>query len=144
MNTVAQEIFNIIKGANYDVVLFTDAGEKTLDSASATRFYIQEQDMMISLRSEDNKLELLVQVGSDFNIDANKPLLNSFKSAVHKQMGEYTVKRFDKNIEPKDFSHQSVTEGFSRAFGSVKTSYIQLENARLIIKHSKGVNEEVR
>ena len=59
-------------------------------------------------------------------------------------MGEYTVKRFDKNIEPKDFSHQSVTEGFSRAFGSVKTSYIQLENARLIIKHSKGVNEEVR
>ena len=38
MNTVAQEIFNIIKGANYDVVLFTDAGEKTLDSASATRF----------------------------------------------------------------------------------------------------------
>jgi hypothetical protein len=99
---------------------------------------------MISLRSEDNKLELLVQVGSDFNIDANKPLLNSFKSAVHKQMGEYTVKRFDKNIEPKDFSHQSVTEGFSRAFGSVKTSYIQLENARLIIKHSKGVNEEVR
>ena len=28
MNTVAQEIFNIIKGANYDVVLFTDAGRK--------------------------------------------------------------------------------------------------------------------
>ena len=144
MDTVAQEIFNIIKGANYDVVLFTDAGEKTLDSAQATRFYVKEHDMMISLRSEDNKLELLVQVGSDFDINTNKPLLNSFKSAVHKQMGEYTVKRFDKNIEPKDFSHQSVTEGFSRAFGSVKTSYIQLENARLIVKHSKGVNEEKR
>ena len=37
-----------------------------------------------------------------------------------------------------------LTEGFSRAFGSVRTSYIQLENARLIIKHNKGVNEEVR
>jgi hypothetical protein len=144
MNSVAQEIFNIIKGANYDVVLFTDAGEKTLDSTAATRFYIQDQDMMVSLRSEDNKLELLVQVGSDFDVNANKTLLNSFKSAVHKQMGEYTVKRFDKNIEPKDFSHQSVTEGFSKAFGGVKTSYIQLENARLIIRHSKGVNEEVR
>ena len=33
MDSVAQEIFNIIKGANYDVVLFTDAGEKTLDSS---------------------------------------------------------------------------------------------------------------
>jgi hypothetical protein len=144
MATVSEEVFNIIKGANYDVVLFTDSGEKTLDPESATRFYVSEHDMMISVRSEDNKLELVVQLGSDFDIAANKTLLDSFKSAVHKQMGEYTVKRFDKNIEPKDFSHQSVTEGFSRAFGGVKTSYIQLENARLIIKHSKGVNEEKR
>lgn len=144
MASVSQEVFNIIKGANYDVVLFTDSGEKTLDPESATRFYISDNDMMISVRAEDNKLELVVQLGSDFDIAANKTLLDSFKSAVHKQMGEYTVKRFDKNIEPKDFSHQSVTEGFSRAFGGVKTSYIQLENARLIIKHSKGVNEEKR
>lgn len=144
MASVSQEVFNIIKGANYDVVLFTDSGEKTLDPESATRFYISDNDMMISVRAEDNKLELVVQLGSDFDITANKTLLDSFKSAVHKQMGEYTVKRFDKNIEPKDFSHQSVTEGFSRAFGGVKTSYIQLENARLIIKHSKGVNEEKR
>lgn len=144
MATVSEEVFNIIKGANYDVVLFTDSGEKTLDPESATRFYISDNDMMISVRSEDNKLELVVQLGSDFDIAANKTLLDSFKSAVHKRMGEYTVKRFDKNIEPKDFSHQSVTEGFSRAFGGVKTSYIQLENARLIIKHSKGVNEEKR
>ena len=144
MATVSQEVFNIIKGANYDVVLFTDSGEKTLDPETATRFYVSEHDMMISVRPENNKLELVVQLGSDFDIAANKTLLDSFKSAVHKQMGEYTVKRFDKNIEPKDFSHQSVTEGFSRAFGGVKTSYIQLENARLIIKHSKGVNEEKR
>ena len=144
METVSQEIFNIIKGANYDVVLFTEGGEKTLDANAATRFYVSEHDMMISVRSENNKLELVVQLGADFDINANKTLLDSFKSAVHKQMGEYTVKRFDKNIEPKDFSHQSVTEGFSKAFGSVKTSYVQLENARLIVKHSKGVNEEKR
>lgn len=144
MEAVAQEIFNIIKGANYDVVLFTDSGEKTLDSEQATRFYVKEHDMMVSLRTDNKKLELLVQLGSDFDINANKTLLKSFKSAIHKQMGEYTVKRFDKNIEPKDFSHQSVTEGFSKAFGSLKTSYIQLENARLIVKHTSGVNEEKR
>jgi hypothetical protein len=144
MNTLGNEIFNVIKGANYDVVLFTDGGAKTIDPEDATRFYISDQDMMISMRVESNKLELVVQLGTDFDINSNKKLLDSLKSAVHKQMGEFTVKRFDKNIEPKDFSHQSVAEGFSRAFGSVRTSYIQLENARLIIKHNKGVNEEVR
>ena len=39
----------------------------------------------------------------------------------------------------------SVMEGFLPATGSIKTSYIQLpENTKLIIKHTKGVNEEVR
>ena len=144
METVSQEIFNVLLNIRRTVVLFTEGGEKTLDADAATRFYVSEHDMMISVRSESNKLELVVQLGADFDINANKTLLDSFKSAVHKQMGEYTVKRFDKNIEPKDFSHQSVTEGFSKAFGSVKTSYVQLENARLIVKHSKGVNEEKR
>ena len=38
-----------------------------------------------------------------------------------------------------------VGEGYSPATGSMKTSYIQLpENTKLIIKHTKGVNEEVR
>ena len=137
MNTLGTEIFNVIKGANYDVVLFTDGGAKTIDPEDATRFYISDQDMMISMRVESNKLELVVQLGTDFDINSNKKLLDSLKSAVHKQMGEFTVKRFDKNIEPKDFSHQSVAEGFSRAFGSVRTSYIQLENARLIISITK-------
>jgi len=144
MKNLTTEIFNIIKGANYDVVLFTATGDKTVDPDEATRFYLSSEDLMVSVRSDSNEIELVAQAGTDFDIQKNKPLLNSLKSAVHKQMGEYTVKRFDKNIEPKDFSHQSVTEGFSRAFGSVKTSYIQLENARLIIKHSKGVNEEIR
>ena len=60
-------------------------------------------------------------------------------------MAEYTIRKFDKNIEPKDFAHETVSEGYAVATGSLKTSYIQLpESTRLIIRHSKGVNEEVR
>ena len=43
------------------------------------------------------------------------------------------------------FSTEEVTESYAKATGSFKTSYIQLpESTRLIIRHSKGVNEEVR
>jgi hypothetical protein len=42
-------------------------------------------------------------------------------------------------------AHKTVSEGYARATGSMKTSYIQLpESTRLVIKHSKSVNEEVR
>jgi len=145
MNEIANEIFNILKGANYKLRLFTSEGIKTTNPEEATRFYAFDQDLMITIRKEDAKTEILAQAGQDYDIPSNKALLDSVKSVAHKNLGEFTVRKFNKQIAPKDFAHQSVVqEGFSKPFGSIKTSYIQLPEARLIIKHSKGVNEEVR
>jgi hypothetical protein len=44
-----------------------------------------------------------------------------------------------------DKNHKIIMEGYSRATGSIKTSYIQLPEAtKLIIRHSAAVNEEKR
>jgi len=145
MNELAEELFNILKGANYKLRLFTAEGIKTLQPEEATRFYAYDQDLMVTLRKEDAKTEILVQAGQEYDIPGNRRLLDSIKSVAHKNLGEYTVRKFDKKIAPKDFAHQSVVqEGFSKPFGSIKTSYIKMPEARLIIKHTKGVNEEVR
>ena len=144
MEQLSNDIFDILKGANLDIILYDDQGQKTLDQSSATRFFVKNNDMLVTLREENARAIAVVQIGSDFDLNSNKTVLQNIKSVTHKQMGEYKLRRFNKNIEPKDFSHQSVTEGYSKAFGSLKTSYIQMENCRLIIKHSKGVNEEVR
>ncbi len=145
LENLAEEIFNILKGANYQLRLFTSEGKKTLDANEATRFYAFDQDLMVTIRVEDAKGEVVVQAGQDYDVIGNKKLLNSLKSVAHKNLSEYTVRKFDKKIAPKDFAHQSVVqEGFSKPFGSIKTSYVKMSEARLIIKHSKGVNEEVR
>ena len=144
MDTLGEEILNIIKGSNMKLKMFTAEGQKTVNAEEATRFYAYEEDLMVTVREDDGKIETVIQAGGDFSIPDNKKLLNTIKKATHKNLGEFTVRKFDKKLEPKDFSHQSVTEGFSKPFGSVKTSYIQSPNARLVIKHTKGVNEEVR
>ena len=144
MHTLGEDILNIIKGANMKLKMFTSEGQKTVNAEEATRFYAYEEDLMITVREEDGKYETVIQAGGEFSIPDNQKLLNTIKKATHKNLGEFTVRKFDKKLEPKDFSHQSVTEGFSKPFGSVKTSYIQSPNARLVIKHTKGVNEEVR
>lgn len=268
VDKVAEEIFNVLKGANYKLRLFTSDGIKTTKASEATRFYAYDQDVMVTIRQEDAKIELLVQAGNNYDIPDNRALLDSIKSIAHKSLGEFTVRKFNKKIEPKDFAHQNVTEageefdfdnqpkliaepikmpkdpnagkplgktrvsrdvkhkkgadgsssfsdkintatktgarytnmtskttkdgdysfsnttaddkgnfsfsnkdgfktgydaaigtalkqkkikageavkeGFSKPFGSIKTSYVKLPEARLIIKHSKGVNEEVR
>lgn len=147
MRNLAEEIFNILKGANYKLRLFTSEGIKTTQPEQATRFYSYDKDLMVTIRLEDAKTEVLVQAGQDYDIPGNKKLIDSLKSVAHNNLGEFTVRKFDKKIAPKDFAHQSVekvTEGFSKPFGSIKTSYIQMPFARLTVKHSKGVNEEVR
>jgi hypothetical protein len=61
------------------------------------------------------------------------------------------LKTFTKEITPKDFDYQAqkvrdmnVQESIGAAYGSTKSSYQKLENAKLIIKHKKAVNEEQR
>jgi hypothetical protein len=73
--------------------------------------------------------------------------MDSLKKIVHSHLGNFSVRKFDKTLEPKDFKHQNVQESqvFSRPFGTIKTSYVKAPNrTKLIVKHSKRVDEEKR
>ena len=146
MEQLSTEIFNILKGANYKLRLFTVDGKKTLESEEATRFYAYDHDLMITIRKLDGSVEVVVQAGRDYDVPANSDLVQSIKKVAHKNLGEFTVRKFNKNIVPKDFAHQSVQESkaFGKSYGSIKTSYIPSPNSKIIIKHSKRVDEEVR
>lgn len=147
MKDLANEIFNILKGANYKLRLFTMDGTKTMDADEATRFYAYDQDLMVSIRQEDDSIEVVIQAGTDYDVPANSELLKSIKTVAHKNLGEFTVRKFNKSIAPKDFAHQSVTEAkaFGKAYGSIKTSYIPAPNGtKVIVKHSNKIDEEKR
>jgi hypothetical protein len=145
MEQLSDEIFNVLKGANYKVRLFTMDGKNTLDSKEATRFYCYDQDLMVSIRIEDSSAEVLVQAGQDYDLTNNANLVKILKKVTHNNLGEFTVKKFDKKIAPKDFSHQNVSESaFGKSYGSIKTSYLPSPNAKLIIKHTQKVDEEKR
>lgn len=147
MEKLADEIFNILKGANYKLRMFTMDGASTLDSEEATRFYAYDQDLMVSVRQDDAKIEVVVQAGADYDVPGNSELLKAIKTVAHNNLGEFTVRKFNKSITPKDFAHQSVTESkaFGKAYGSIKTSYIPAPNkTKVVVKHSNKVDEEKR
>lgn len=141
MEEISKEIFNILKGKKYKIKLYDTNGQSVTDPELATRFYAYDQDLMITIRTEGTDIEVLAQGGQDYDFTSNQDLLNILKKVAHKNLGEFTVRKFNKKIEPKDF----VAEGFGPAFGSTKTSYRQFPNAtKLIIKHTKTVDEEVK
>ena len=107
---LSQEIFNILKGANIKIKLFDPMGNKTLDPELSARFYAYDNDFLVTIREEEDGVELVVQAGASFNFDEHNDLLNSIKKAGHNAMAEYNIRKFDKNIELKDFAHDVVKE----------------------------------
>jgi hypothetical protein len=150
-NSIANDIFKILKGSGASVQLFTDEGDNTVDPEQARRFYMKETGSMVNLDETDSKREIRVSVNRNTDLDEFKDTLFQLKNLANRSIIEYTLKSFTKHIEPKDQDYQAqkvrdmkIDEGISPAWGTSKSSYQKLESAKLIIKHTKPVNEESR
>lgn len=150
-NNIANDIFKILKGSGASVQLFTDSGDNTVDPEQARRFYIKDTGSMVNLDETDSKREIRVSVNRNTDLEAFKDTLFQLKNLANRSIIEYTLKSFTKEIEPKDQDYQAqkvrdmqIDEGISAAWGTSKSSYQKLESAKLIIKHTKPVNEESR
>ena len=148
---ISNEIFKILKGSGQTIRLFTDEGENTVDASSARRFYLPSLGSMVNLDETDSTRELRVSVNQNTDLDAFKDTLFQLKNLANRSIIEYTLKGFTKQITPKDQDYQAqkvrdmkIEEGISPAYGTSKSSYQKLESAKLIIKHTKPVNEESR
>ena len=148
---IANEIFKILKGSGVSVQLYTDEGENTVDPDNARRFYLKDLGSMVNLDETDSNREIRVSVNRNTNLDEFKDTLLQIKNLANRSIIEYTLKSFTKKIEPKDQDYQAqkvrdmkIEEGISPAYGTSKSSYQKLESAKLIIKHTKAVNEESR
>ena len=148
---IANEIFKILKGSGVSVQLYTDEGENTVDPENARRFYLKDLGSMVNLDETDSNREIRVSVNRNTNLDEFKDTLLQIKNLANRSIIEYTLKSFTKKIEPKDQDYQAqkvrdmkIEEGISPAYGTSKSSYQKLESAKLIIKHTKAVNEESR
>ena len=148
---IANDIFKILKGSGVSIQLYTDEGESTVDPDNARRFYIKDLGSMINLDETDSNREIRVSVNRNTDLDEFKDTLFQIKNLANRSIIEYTLKSFTKQIKPKDQDYQAqkvrdmkIEEGISPAYGTSKSSYQKLESAKLIIKHTKAVNEESR
>ena len=148
---IANEMFKILKGSGATVQMYTDEGESTVDPDQARRFYLPKVGSMINLDETESKREIRVSVNQNADLNEFKDTLFQLKQLANRSIIEYTLKSFTKEIKPKDQDYQAqkvrdmkIDEGISPAYGSSKSSYQKLESARLIIKHTKPVNEESR
>ncbi len=151
---VAEKIFSIIKGHGHTLSMYKEDGMDTTDAAEARRFFVAKPNYMITLDEETNTIK--INKNSNLELEDLEGIMKQMKNLARENMLNTQVKVFGKEITPKDFAYQakkfkdanmeSITNeaSLSRMSGSKKTSYQTLESVKMIVRHRKAVDEDVR
>ncbi len=144
-NTVADRIFDQLKGFGHSITVFDEDGKQTANAQKGRYFYSTDEKFTIEINEDENVIK--IKYGENSDPAKMQKLQNTIRNGIAKKfiLGVDLRPYTGKDIEPKDVDNMvKVQESLSPAAGSMKTSYQQTEGAKLIIRHSKPVNEEVR
>jgi hypothetical protein len=157
LNTIAKELFNKIR-TSFPKIKIGDENSQVTDQPELARFfsfdYVQDGEILgsvnISLSSDDGLVVIysadLVSDKSDYTKKQFYAFLKELREFAKQKLLTFDTRDISKsNLEKRDFKQLSnnIGEGNmteSKLFGTSKTSYQQLGDSKLIVKHSAPVN----
>ena len=143
-NKISAKVFGILKGHGLSIKLYTVSGSETVDPEEARRFFIMEPNMMVTVNDTDE--EIRMNKHSEVELAQIKPVLKQLRNLAGTYMLNFSLKVFGKEIKPRDYAFQAkkykdeqmndITEAaLSKLRGSKKSSYQQLENVTIRVRH---------
>ncbi len=137
---VATEIFSTLRTFNYEVAMFDEEGNSCYEPDSAVRFFTRPKNITIVLSEDGENSKLCISLGQSVVVSSVQGLLDSLRTNMDKFGIGFSVKKYSRELVPKDLLTNKVLEGRSLS-GSTKSSYLKLEGARMIIRHAAPVDE---
>jgi hypothetical protein len=145
---ISKEIFQILRSFDHEVHLFDDDGNKVFEPEDARRFYALPENLFVSVIDEGQNSAVRCYLGKSTEIGSVEGMIQALRAATTKYNVTFHVRKYDREITPKDFATRAaVTERkemniLEGMYGTSRSSYLKLENARMIVRHSAKVNEE--
>ena len=140
------KLFDFLKGSGIKLTLKDDSGNDTIEPEIAERFFSSNPNIMVTVNEEEKEVKLSRSKIVPEEI-INK-LHKGIKEIAQDGLYSFKYKIYGKNITPKHNEYKvksEVTEAsLGRMYGSTKTSYQPLDAVKIVVRHTKPVNEEVR
>ncbi|OUU19169.1 MAG: hypothetical protein CBC05_00535 [Crocinitomicaceae bacterium TMED45] len=124
-------------------------GSEVANPELARFFYVQKPNIMVNL--DDKNAEVKMHKGPA-DIGEIQKIIDLLRNTAKTNLLDFDLREFGREIKPKNYAFRLntntmtdniQTESLSGLIGTVKTSSQKLENAKLLIKHRKPVDEEV-
>ena len=151
---LGNNIFDFLKGKGVPISISNANDEDTLDPEEGVRFYSNDPNIMVTIDKENNELKL--SKSKHVEDDRMDSIHKGVQKLAQNHMFSFDYKIFGKSIKPKHSSYkakvnkmkqeqEAVTEAsLGKMYGSAKTSYQPLEAVKIVVRHGKPVNEEIR
>ena len=156
---ISEQVSGLLKASGFTIKMYDEKGMHTLDPRDATRYVatyksqkpnVKNWAILVAIR--DNFSRSYIQINSPPLLDSGDfnrlvRLVMLIRHSIAKP-NNFMVKwtKLNNQINLKDETVNNVTESrdISKVFGSTKSSFQKVGNAKLIIRHSDAVNEEIR
>lgn len=157
---IRKNLYGILKASGRGLVemtMYDESGNETLEPLDANRYYVtfksKDADLesftiLVAIRDEGQKSHVDIKTpgfrnNSDFEMILE--LIRHIRSAIGLKEGiKINWRDFDKTIDPREEAVNNIKESkdVGKIFGTTKSSFQKIGEAKLIIRHSSTVNEE--
>jgi hypothetical protein len=150
-NDFSSEVFQILRAYGKDIVLYDDTGKRVFEPSEARRMYVIGDNILVSIVEDGDNSAVKLFLSPSLNLSQVQGFLETLRRLAVQSNLLFHVKKYNKEIKPKDFATQAavnehkeipmnIMEGL---YGTSKSSYLKMENARMIVRHSARVKEHV-
>lgn len=145
------EIFQILRAYGRDMVLYDENGNRVYEPTEARRMYVTGDNILVSILEDGDNSSMRLYLSPSMNLTQVKGFIETLRTMASKANLLFHVKKFDKEITPQEFAtkasvneqeklNMNILEGM---YGTSKSSYLKLENARMIVRHNERVKENM-
>lgn len=101
IETVAENVFNLLKGYGYSVKSYDDDGKVVIDPAQATRFAVSDPNILIRIDANEQSIDMSSYKDPDKKLDPmTDRLRKQLKDIAEKYLYNFDFGIFGKRLEP--------------------------------------------
>ena len=159
MDNISDQLFAKIRGRFPAVTIGNEAGEVTDDPKTGRYFdfdYIVGEDILGRVSITLTEKEVAVVYNTNFIAEQPDGIksdwynfLKEIRNFAKRNMLNFDTRDINKsNLDKRDYAHLTKTAGEkqmseTKMYGTSRTSYEDIDKARLVLKHRQPVNQEV-
>ena len=152
LDSASTEVFQILRSYDYTVMMYDDDGNQVYEPDDARRFFATPENLLVSIVDSGDNKSIRLYIGSSTDVADVLGLDQTLRSTATKYNMLFNLKRQAHDLTVQDFATRaSVTESqgdntmdlLEGMYGTTKSSYLKLENAKMIVRHSKKIDENI-